>query len=103
MSISSLGSFSQNLSTRFTISSGQVTNQLKPKDAETEFLEEARKTPAERIQDGIRKRLGITDEEYATMDKAARSAVDDAVRAEVRRMVEEKRDSGLGHFADVSA
>jgi hypothetical protein len=103
MTVSSLGGYFQNFPTKISVSSGSLTTQLQPKDAKAEFLEEATKTPAERIQEDVRKRLGISEEEFAKMDPAARAAVDDAVRAEVRRMVEENRDSGLGHFADVSA
>jgi hypothetical protein len=103
MTVSSLGGYFQNLPAKISVSSGSLTSQLQPKDAKAEFLEEATKTPAERVQEDVRNRLGISDEEFAAMDSAARSAVDDAVRAEVRRMVEDKRDSGLGHFADVSA
>lgn len=109
MSVSGLGSYFQNLSSKVSVSSGTFASPLQPKDgkeggsAKAEFLEEATKTPAERIQDAVRKRLGISEEEFEKMDASQRSAVESAVREMIQEQVAQGNDRGVGHFADVTA
>lgn len=112
MSVSALGGYFQNIPSKISVSSGTFASPLQPKDAKdakdgkdakAEFLEEASKTPEERIQEAVRKRLGIGEEEFAKMDASARSAVQDAVRQQLRELSEQGSAKSLGNFADVKA
>ena len=61
------------------------TSQLKPKSAEEEFLEIARKSPLERLRDKILEDMKMSESDLAQMEPEARQAVEDEIK---RRMME---------------
>ena len=82
---------SMSLSISATMRSFPLTSQLggapqvKPKSAEDEFLEIARKSPLERLRDKILEDLKTSEADLAQMEPDARQAVEDEIK---RRMME---------------
>lgn len=56
------------------------------------FLEEARKSPMERMREQILEQLGITEEDLAQMSPEERRATED----QIRRLIEEKFRQAMG-------
>jgi TPP-dependent pyruvate/acetoin dehydrogenase alpha subunit len=61
------------------------TSQLKPKSAEEEFLEIAKKSPLERLRDKILEDMKTSEADLAQMEPEARTTVEDEIK---RRMLE---------------
>lgn len=59
---------------------------------EAKFLEEARKSPIERMREQILKELGMTEEDLAALPPDEKRAVEEKIRA----MIEEKLRQGMG-------
>lgn len=77
---------------------------LKPLDTtspEAEFLKEAKKTPAERIRAAVLKKLGLTEEELAAMDSAAKAAIEKIIKQEIEQKLKAKTGEGAAHLADL--
>lgn len=60
--------------------------------AEEKFLEEARKSPIERMREQILEELGLTEEAIAQMSPDERRATEDKIRA----LIEEKLRQAMG-------
>jgi TPP-dependent pyruvate/acetoin dehydrogenase alpha subunit len=69
------------------------TSQLKPKSAEEEFLEIAKKSPLERLRDKILEDMKTSEADLAQMEPEARTAVEDEIK---RRMLEALQGSTEG-------
>lgn len=67
------------------------------------FLEEARKTPADRIKDAILKKRGLSEEQFAAMDSKERAAIMDEVKAEILRQIQAGTGSKVGFYTDTRA
>lgn len=76
-------------------------SQLKPKSAEEEFLEIAKKSPLERLRDKILEDMKTSEADLAQMEPEARTAVEDEIK---RRMLEALQGSTeAGQMVDKSA
>jgi alkylhydroperoxidase/carboxymuconolactone decarboxylase family protein YurZ len=80
---------------------GQVRAQDSEKVAETpipdidqEFLEIARKSPAERLRDKIMEDLKVTDQSLAAMDAEVRQGVEDEIKRRMMEALEASTDTG---------
>ena len=72
------------------------------KTAEAEFLEFAKKTPAEHIRDAMLKKLGLTQEEFDKMDPEAQRAVTDKINEEIKKQVEASGSKLTGMITDIT-
>lgn len=70
---------------------------LEAPSATQKFLEEARKSPIERMREQIMKELGISEEDLAMMSPDERRATED----KIREMIEEKFRQAAGADSDV--
>lgn len=71
-------------------------------DVEQAFLEEARKTPAERLRDQILKELGLTQEGLDQLSPEARQAVGEEIAKRVKEALT-RDDVTAGAVVDKSA
>lgn len=69
---------------------------LKPPSATEIFLEEARKSPIERMREQIMQELGISEEDLGAMSPEERRATED----KIREMIEEKFRQAAGADSD---
>lgn len=72
-------------------------------DAAEAFLEEAKKTPADRIKDAILKKRGLSEEQFAALDAKDRAAIMDEVKAEMLRQIQAGTGSKVGFYTDTRA
>ena len=72
------------------------------KTAEAEFLEFAKKTPAEHMHDAMLKKLGLTQEEFDKMDPEAQRAVTEKINEEIKKQVEASGTKRTGMIADIT-
>ena len=109
MSISSASSFSQtfpanikvslhSLPTGFTLDKADAS-----KTVEADFLKEAQKTPAQRIQEAMLKKLGISPEEFEAMDPDQKAAITDAIKEELMQQIKTGSASETGNYTDITA
>ena len=68
---------------------------------EAAFLEEAHKTPAQRIRDAILTKLGITEQQLAAMDPAERQAIEKQIAKEIAEQVKANAGKTSGFFTDL--
>lgn len=85
-----------------TMSSGKVTNQIKP-SAEEEFLEIARMSPAERLRMQILESMGMSEDSVASMDPEARDAIEDEISRRMMEALTGKDDAEPGSLVDMMA
>jgi TPP-dependent pyruvate/acetoin dehydrogenase alpha subunit len=71
------------------------------KTPEAEFLEFAKKTPAEHIRDAMLKKLGLSQEEFDNMDSASQKAVTEQITAEIKKQIEASGDKRTGQITDI--
>lgn len=104
--IPSLSAFRFGASTASTLDTGtDAAAKAKQKGdaAESAFLTEAKKTPAERIREQILKKLELTEEDLAKMDDTQRKAVEDQIKQEILKQVQANGKAQTGVLADVTA
>ena len=65
-------------------------SEVRHSKAQTEFLEYARMTPAERIRASILATMGLDEATVQAMDARDRELVEERVRAKIREAVEKK-------------
>lgn len=70
----------------------EQSEELKPPTAEEKFLEEARKSPIERMREQILKELGQTEDSLAQLPPEEKRAMED----KIAKMMEEKLRQGMG-------
>lgn len=85
-----------------SMSSGNVTNQIKP-SAEEEFLEIARMSPAERLRMQILESMGTSEDSVASMDPEAREAIEDEISRRMMQALTGKDDAEPGSLVDMMA
>jgi hypothetical protein len=69
-----------------------------------DFLDYAKKTPAERMRDAILKSMGLTEEDLKAMSPEKRKAVEETIRQKIKQAAEEAAKKGkTGLVADVTA
>jgi hypothetical protein len=69
-----------------------------------DFLDYAKKTPAERMRDAILKSMGLTEEDLKSMSPEKRKAVEETIRQKIKQAAEEAAKKGkTGLVADVTA
>jgi hypothetical protein len=72
--------------------------------AVSDFLDYAKKTPAQRMRDAILKSMGLTEDDLKRMSPDQRKAVEDAIREKIKDAAEEAAKKGkTGLVADVTA
>jgi TPP-dependent pyruvate/acetoin dehydrogenase alpha subunit len=71
--------------------------------AESAFLEESKKTPADRIREQVLKQMNLTEQDLAKMDDKTRSAVEESIRQEILRQAQANGKTQTGVLADVTA
>jgi hypothetical protein len=85
-----------------TMTSGKVTNQIKP-NVEEEFLEIARMSPAERLRMQILESMGMSEDSVASMDPEARDAIEDEISRRMMQALTGKDDAEPGSLVDMMA
>lgn len=85
-----------------TMSSGKVTNQIKP-NVEEEFLEIARMSPAERLRMQILEGMGMSEDSVASMDPEARDAIEDEISRRMMQALTGKDGAEPGSVIDMMA
>ncbi|MCR6636059.1 hypothetical protein [Devosia sp.] len=85
-----------------SMSSGKVTNPIKP-SAEEEFLEIARMSPAERLRMQILESMGMSEDSVASMDPEARDAIEDEISRRMMQALTGKDDAEPGSLVDMMA
>ena len=69
-----------------------------------DFLDYAKKTPAERMRDAILKSMGLTEEDVKSMSPEKRKAVEETIRQKIKQAAEDAAKKGqTGLVADVTA
>lgn len=61
---------------------------------EAEFLEIARKSPAERMRDRIMEQMGVDPEQLAQMEPEARQSVEDEIKRRMMEALQASPESG---------
>lgn len=105
MTVSIGSSFFAGLSSTKALGSGNSfsASATKQSDAAEAFLEEAKKTPADRIKEAILKKHGLSEEQFAAMDSKERAAIMDEVKAEILRQIQAGTGSKVGFYTDTRA
>ena len=85
-----------------SLTSGKVTNQIKP-STEEEFLEIARMSPAERLRLQILESMGMSEDSISTMDPEARVAIEDEISRRMMEALTGKDDAEPGSLIDMMA
>lgn len=68
-----------------------------------EFLEEARKSPAERIRAAVLEEMGVTEEELEAMSAEQREAFEKQIADRIKDKVEQASEKKTGMIVDVQA
>lgn len=95
----------------FTVAASMTSGRLdastqakvQAKTPETEFLEYAQKSPAERIRDAILKEMGLTEEQLDGMGAEQREAMEKAIAEKLKEKIEQQADKRPGMVVDFSA
>ncbi|MGZ3274372.1 MAG: hypothetical protein ACXU82_07155 [Caulobacteraceae bacterium] len=73
-------------------------------DAVSEFLDYAKKTPAQRMRDAVLKSMGLTEDDLKAMSPEKRKAVEETIRQKIKDAAEQAAKKGkTGLVADVTA
>ncbi|NVO12877.1 MAG: hypothetical protein HXX10_02460 [Rhodoplanes sp.] len=99
---SSFFSSSSSSSSASEVSKGKVSKPLEKNTAETEFLKEVKKTPAERLRESLLKQMGLTEEALAAMDPDARTAVEKSIADAIKQRLQAGGDQSTGQVVDRS-
>ncbi len=67
-----------------------------------EFLEYQKKSPAERMRDMILGKMGMTEEQLQAMDAADRKKIEEKIREEIKKLVENSVEKKTGVITDLS-
>lgn len=87
----------------FTLDKTGASNNDPSKTVEADFLKEAQKTPAQRMQEALLKKLGITPEEFDAMDADQKSAITGAIKDELMQQIKAGGASKTGNYTDMMA
>jgi len=72
--------------------------------AVSDFLELAKKTPAERMRDAILKSMGLSEDDLKSMSPEKRKVVEETIRQKIKEAAEQAAKNGkTGLVADVTA
>ncbi len=69
-----------------------------PEDA---FLEEAHKTPLQRLRDAILKKMGLTEDQLASMEPDQREAVEKEIVRQITDQAKTSTEKKAGFLADL--
>jgi TPP-dependent pyruvate/acetoin dehydrogenase alpha subunit len=72
------------------------------KTAEQKFLDYAKMTPAERMHAAMLAQMGITEDEFKSMDPAAQQKIEDKIREMIKQQAAESNDKRTGLITDKS-
>lgn len=100
MSISGIGG-GISLPNIFSGSAASSAEKLNKTPAD-EFLEYAKKSPAERIRAAILEELGITEEELEAMPAEAREAMEKTIAEKIKEKIEQAAEKKTGMLVDVT-
>lgn len=70
--------------------------------AEQKFLDYMKMTPAQRMHAAMLSQLGISEDEFNSMDSAAQQKVEQKIQQMIQQQAEQSNDKRTGLVADIS-